>query len=342
MLHIVGDIHFSDMTRWNHEVGNNFIKWFDTQVQTSSLEDELLLEGDVFDREINSGQTMLQVKQFFDVAVSKYKKVYAIIGNHEVKVVHQHVQHPLMFLSTYEKVHLIEKPEILDIQGIHTLTLPFMRFEDGTLLYSYYEKELEKYKATPFDLIAGHVNEKDPDNWLLKDGVDLTGFDVKHVAFGHIHTRISDHYTGSVWAVKISEEDTPLPRQIQTLEKVGNELKVSGIDIPKFLHYEVVDYPDPLPNMQGQGEWCMSVFRINGLASIMNARDYYHTPYIHSVVSGSDNKDQKDVGAEDFNSYESNEAALDDMIQTTGKTYSRSAYSYVKGLLQQFSDKKEA
>lgn len=338
MIYVLGDIHFSDMTAWGDEVGNNFIKWF-SGLNIESM-DSLILEGDIFDREINSGKTMLQVKRFFDIAIQKFLKVYVIIGNHEVKVVHQQVQHPLMFLSTYDRIHLIEKPEVLNLDNIKVLALPFMRFEDGTLLYDYYEKELPKYKDTPFDLIVGHVNEKDPDNWLLKEGVDLTGFDVKHIALGHIHTRITDHYTGSVWAVKISEEDTPLPRQLQTLKKTATGLDVGGINIPKFLHYETVNYPDPLP--EAEKSFCTTVYRIKGLASIANAINYYHTKYIHSVVSEGSNSDQKDVTADDLDTYASSVEALDDMINTTGKVYSRAAYGYAKGLLEKFAVKAEA
>jgi hypothetical protein len=69
---------------------------------------------------------------------------------------------------------------------------------------------------------------------------------------GHIHTRINDHYLGSIAPFKVSEDDTRphiKQRAVWVLSKEGEDVMKSEIPLPDFCKYRFVTYPESLPRV---------------------------------------------------------------------------------------------
>jgi calcineurin-like phosphoesterase family protein len=245
-LYVIGDIHFSSMNEWSEEIGDLFIQWFDSLVVAP--DSELILLGDLTEKDVNSGNVIHQLEKFFNICQRKFRKTYAVVGNHDKKLFKNRPQISFIYAKEKKGIQIVDDLSVITtMNGFKILFMPFIRVEEDTL-NEFYSNLPEEYYTDSYDLVVGHFNKKSDCSIFMQDGADITKLKYKHIMLGHIHIRWDKDYLGSVWAQKISEIDPVNPRIIGVLshDATGEPVR-SEIAIPEFVKYVDVKYPEPIP-----------------------------------------------------------------------------------------------
>jgi hypothetical protein len=282
-----GDIHLSGYPRWHLEAGQRFIDWVKATDFGPKSDTELVLTGDVTNRDVLSGVVIDQLIELFDVLTSKFRHTWVCMGNHEPKRWHGEVQHPMMFLKNRADVTVVVKEErVTSKLGFKVLFMPYQRII-GKSIEAYYN-ELPAVLTLPYDAIVGHFAVKD--EFLYKDGVDISGLTTKAWFLGHIHNRPSPEYLGSVYPVALGEDVCKYPRIYRVLNSDG---KVTDVELPVFLEYKTITYPDkPVQNPN-----VTTVYTIKGLDNDVSARTAYPDIHLKGVERKKTEKDAKAIEA---------------------------------------------
>jgi len=291
-LHILGDPHFSALQPWRLPLGDAFLSWFETY--EASPNDDLLCLGDYTDDAVNPGKVVKQVKQFADIAKSKFNQVYFMVGNHDLKLYKNKPQLSFEFVEREGVIILKDPAQVLDIQGLHILSLPHYNYRtDLPPMWDYYGNLPQEIRDDSFDLVCGHFSDNSVQ--LFDHTIDISYLHAKHIALGHQHIRISSHYTGSLFPCKISENDSPKPRAVWVYEKTGHLVTKKEVVMPRFGEYRAVEYPKPLPKVNAN----VTIYTILGCETEKIARDFYGDIYIRGVASNFVKKNNNIVVSDD-------------------------------------------
>jgi UDP-2,3-diacylglucosamine pyrophosphatase LpxH len=294
-LHIFGDIHFSSLQPWRLPLGNAFLDWLDTYQPGPREQNSFLCLGDYTDSAVLPGEEVAQLKRFIDIAKNKFKQVYLLTGNHDLKLYKNKPQLSFEFLKYEEGVTILREPgQVLDIEGIHILSLPHYNYRmDLPSMWDYYGNLPNEVRDQHFDLVCGHFS--DNSTQLFDHTIDISYLKTEHIALGHQHIRASSHYTGSLFPCKISENDSPQPRAIWVLEKKGDRAHKHEVPLPKFGEYRAVEYPKPLPTSNA----LVTVWTVLGCESEKIARDFYGDIFIRGVAMNYIKKNNNIVASDD-------------------------------------------
>lgn len=327
MLYVFGDIHLSAMNPWNEDVGENFIKWFEQFCKdTASLdagEKNILWLGDVTEKDVNPGDVVDQEYRIFKLCSDYFANTFILMGNHDLKLYKKKAQHSLKFLRNLPNVKIIESPEDIVINDTIVRCLPHIRVE-GKSLSDYYSQLVFRTDA---DLTVGHwakVDENHP-NW---GGVNVSNMRSKMFCLGHIHTRIEDCYTGSIFANKSTEVG---PRVYKIFDK-GKEIGCGNI--PTFLDYRTVRYPED-PDTSLGNPYMTVVFDVEGVNSIQQARIQYPGIYVRGTVKKKIDKEViQNVKSSEVFLYKNNLQAYNDWLKETKYPIGRRASAMISELLK--------
>lgn len=283
MIYIIGDIHFSASNNWKLNIGNNIVKWFQDRFVNCS-NDTIIFLGDIVDNYINPGEITKQVTELFCHCSNNFKSVYILTGNHDVDYFKHRVDNFLRFVPLkFKNVKLIEDIDTAVIENISFLFMPHKMLETGTPLSKYYsnidwEKQLVNSDIKEFDYALGHwvIYDNLSTSWINKQGVDTTNIPAKNVLCGHVHNRISSHYTGSVYACNPTEiSDNRVMFKI-TSNSFEEEV------LPKFVEYEDLYYPE-MPKRQVGNKYLTRVYTIHNIFSEVEALQYYKNIFVKNV-----------------------------------------------------------
>lgn len=324
MLYVFGDLHLSAMNEWSVEVGEKVIDWLKVFAKEISEKDPnpvILWLGDITEKDVNPGDVIDQEYRIFDICSKYFKRTYVLMGNHDLKLYKQKAQHSLKFLRNIQNVTIIDKPETFTECGVKVRALPHIRVE-GETLSSYYSKM--KFNED-VDLTVGHWNKIDPQMPMI-EGVRTNNLRTKMLCLGHIHTRIDPDYTGSIFPNKITETGE------RVYKVFNNGALVKEVQLPEFLRYECLSYPDkPKPNDKS----VVTVYTVTGLNNIHAAKSYYPDLYIKKVEKKEiDTKKTTDYKSSSLFSYESNLQAYNDWLKETQYPIGRRAAAIMSAVLK--------
>ncbi len=326
MLYIFGDIHLSAMNAWNHDVGENFIEWFEEFCKDTAKNDteerNILWLGDVTEKDVNPGDVIDQEYRIFDLCSKYFAHTYVIMGNHDLKLYKKKAQHSLKFLRHFNGVQIIEDVDCRVINNTKVRMLPHKRVE-GKSLSAYYS---EMTFDSDVDLTVGHWAKLDPNhpNW---GGVDTSNMRSKMFCLGHIHTRIEDCYTGSIYANKSVEAG---PR-VYKMFKDGQEVGCGNI--PEFLEYKVVSYPNEIKDTPKK--FVTYVYDVEGVNSVQQARIQYPDVYVRGTLKKKIDKEiTQSVKSSDVFLYKNNLQAYNDWLRETKYPIGRRASVMISELLK--------
>jgi len=337
-LYVLGDIHFSSMNEWSEEAGDLFINWFENLVVEP--ESELILEGDLTEKDVNSGNVIRQLERFFNACQRKFLRTYAVVGNHDLKLFKNRPQISFIYAKEKKGIQVIEElSTFTTLNGFKVLFMPFLRVEETTL-NEFYSNLPEEYYQEEYDLVVGHFNKKSDCNVFLFEGADISRLKYKHIMLGHIHTRWDKDYLGSVWAQKISEIDPINPRIIGCLkhDDMGNIIR-DDILIPEFVKYVDVTYPDPLPPKEPNK---IHIYTAANCPNKGLAESCYKGEHIRGVTNIKIDQNggvALQGGSDETFVFTNFKVAFDSMIKEQKLRVSRGAFAIIAGL---FAEEKVA
>src|SRR5574344_859423 len=155
----MGDCHFGDTCEWSLSTGEKFLSWLEHQNFGNKDDNEIILTGDITDRDTNAGSCISQVTRMADYLSNNFKHVYVLTGNHDKKLHRKTVQNSIEFLQNWPNISVIEEPVKLTTEnGFKCLLLPFMEVKDMTL-HEYYNNLPKSLTNEKVDIIAGHWNK---------------------------------------------------------------------------------------------------------------------------------------------------------------------------------------
>lgn len=329
-LYAFGDIQFSSLNPWNEEAGNRFLAWFDRLPVEPDA--ECILLGDLTEKDSNPGNVIRQLEILFQICQKKFKKTYAIVGNHDLKLYKERPQISFIFAKEKKGIEVVDSLSVVTTDnGYKVLFMPYLRLENNAL-NEYYSNLPEKYYNDSYDLMVGHFDKKSDSSIFMQDGADISKIDTKYTMLGHIHIRWDMDYLGSIWPQKVSEQDTPHPRVIGRLYKQPDGSIVrDDLPIPTFIRYAEVQYPQPLP---AQRDRAIMVWTVNNCPNIALAQSVYKNSHIRAVTNLK-TEDQRSV---DTTSADSSfvvtdfSSAFNQMITEQKIKVSRSAFSIINNL----------
>ena len=239
-LVVVGDIHLQDKEPKKSQC-LDFLNWLFTQ-DFNNEENSILFLGDLC--EINSSYEMYEVFVDYFVNRSKFEKILILQGNHDC--VNQSTI--LSLFRPLPRVSVITDWDIITYYNTKILALPYYNHEGSEKIsmvecYSNLYKELD----TKFDFGMGHI--EDDTEHFSKKFCDTSKLNVKIWLNGHIHTQNvtkGGHYLGSP-ILNSSTEGGKTP-YIAIIDGETKEYEL--LEVPKFLEYYEVEYPNKLPKIE--------------------------------------------------------------------------------------------
>lgn len=325
MLYVFGDIHLSSMNPWNNVVGEKFIEWFKIFAEDVSKKDadaNILWLGDITEKDVNPGDVIDQEYRIFDICSKNFNNVYVLMGNHDLKLYKQKAQHSLKFLRNIPKVVIIDKPTTFTINNTKIRALPHIRVE-GQSLSDYYSNMRFNEDV---DLTVGHWNKIDPKHPNY-GGVDVSNMRTKMLCLGHIHTRIEDCYTGSIFANKYNEAGERVYKMFDNGKEVGSA------KLPNFLDYRTIEYPNE-PDTSAD-YYTTVVYDVEGVKSVQQAKIHYPNIYIRGTVKTKiDRETISSIKSSDVFLYHNNIQAYNDWLTETKWPVSRQASVIINDILK--------
>lgn len=275
--YLFGDIHFSASQPWRLPTGDAFLDWF--EAFEPDPDSDFIALGDITDDAVNPGKVIRQLERFLEIARTKFSTVYLLVGNHDLKLYKNKPQLAFEYAEEKDRVVILRDPaEIVNIAGLKTLSLPHYNYRnDIPPMSDYYDALPDEILEQEYDLVIGHF--PDTSAWVFGHRIDLSPINAKLICLGDIHTRISDHYIGSVFACKISENETPRPRAVWKVWKDGDTVQKEEIPLPHFCDFKVVEYPNPLPEETSP----ITVWTVLGAENETIAKSFYKDIFLRGV-----------------------------------------------------------
>lgn len=249
-LLVVGDVHNQEKEPKKSQATKTLNYIFESKYNNPN--NSILFLGDL----VESIDTPHEVTKFYVnlfLNISKFKQIYILQGNHDASIISSLLQ----VFDPFQNVHIITKPEILDIENNRVLALPYY-YEDehNPSMQEKYGRILpllEEYQQK-FDFVFHHV--EDETEHYTKKFCDLSWVKTNYWLCGHIHTcslQKGGRYLGACILNSSSEKG----RQPYIAFVQDREYEL--IEIPKFLDYYSVEYPNNLPSMNTElGLWTVT------------------------------------------------------------------------------------
>ena len=239
-LVVCGDIHLQS----NHPKYDNVINTLDWIFNNKELNNEnnsVLFLGDIC--EINSPFSCFEKFVDYFVNHSHFNRIYLLTGNHDVG----NLDNVLSLFRPLKNVEVITEWKTLKFYNCNFLLLPHYSHE-GTDKLPMHELYSNLYKTVTEEFDYGFSHVEDQTENFSRKFSDVSKLNVKQWLNGHIHTcniQNGGHYLGSACMNSVSEVGTPKYIAIIDGEDKSFELK----ELPKFMEYYEVSYPNPLPKI---------------------------------------------------------------------------------------------
>lgn len=244
-LLVLGDNHNRDLFSVGRKQPfqlaiKEFYNWFCASEYNDPKYDLLFL-GDLTEKSVNQGE----LNDFFvDLFVNRLKsnRIMILQGNHDCSREGSN-------LSTFRsipKVSIIDEPTVMEYGKLTFAFLPHLpkNYKDKSMK-AFYENPTEEFLTTEFDYAFGHLMDETR-SFGKNKGIDLSKYKIKQRVFGHDHNFNLDSggsYLGSISPNSLAENGQK--KYIYRIDcTTGDGV---AIEVPVFLGYQEVEYPNPLP-----------------------------------------------------------------------------------------------
>lgn len=239
------------------EAQKAYNEWFLKQ-EFNNIQNTFISLGDLFDKSIPTPDEVYEMLSFFDRC--RFKDIYLLAGNHDYSNVEK--SYSFAPLKNNPRIHLITNKCRIKIEDKYFLFLPFMQTNLQT------RQAYEKIEELDNDYICYHFEDESIQYGKKKTGISsLTEVKGERIG-GHIHTSQKNYELGM----------PVLSRYDERYEK-NNLLVISDkktfIEVPKFISYEEVIYPNELPESKDS----FTLWDILDAPSSKIARTFYREKY---------------------------------------------------------------
>lgn len=233
---VLGDLHVRPKEPFKSALVS-FFDWF-VESKYNSPDNDLLLLGDLTEDPLNPGEINYIILNLF-LNKLKMRNIDILQGNHDYSL---ESGSNLEIFKALPNVTVYDKPAIMEEGNIKYLLLPYYYPNSNDLppMEEYYSNLPEEYRQD-YDFICHHVTDESIP--IVKNHCDLSYLKGNRVG-GH-HHNFADGYLGSVSLNSVTESGkTPMLMTIDTDTGVSHYE-----EIPKFVEYYTVSYPEDLPNI---------------------------------------------------------------------------------------------
>lgn len=286
MICILGDIHFNASKDYFRATCEAFLEWFNNW-ELNHPSNTLILAGDLVQDSVNGGVVVRYLERFFQY--SRFKEVHIVVGNHDLKKVHNISQLAYDFYRDKPNFYVYEEASEVIIENSKVLMLPYYSGlnSEGLPMSEFYSGLYNNTSfSNDYDIVVGHFCGEDTSFPGSADCVKNLDKLSGRVCLGHIHTRYinPDRYLGSVYAVNKAEND---PSRSSWIFDKGNWHEEK---LPVFNEFLTVNYPEELPPSTAK----VPIYTILNCASENNAIHQYGNIFIRrTTIANKDSKTQK-------------------------------------------------
>ncbi len=236
---IIGDVHIRRKSPY-YESSVEVLDWISNNEEINNAETLLIFLGDIFEYDENGGDLNKLVLAFLQSLKNKDKLI--LEGNHDGDINYS----ALEALTVVPGVRIIDFYEVREIGGKTFLFLPHIYTDSkGVTMEEFYSNlRLEE----DIDYCCGHIMDESRSFGSKSKFCDLSNLNIKKRVFGHDHTFNMDQggsYLGSIQPNSSTEKDKTPKIFVVDLEKDEDYT----VDVPLFINYHSVSYPDPLPEI---------------------------------------------------------------------------------------------
>lgn len=234
---VVGDLHLKEQEPYYSQT-RMFLDWLgESELNTEN--NDLLLLGDLCD--VNATPELLGVYVDYFVNKFKFKKITILQGNHDCSSMST-------ILSVFEPLRNIEIITDYTTEKLHNMNLLYLPYyhHEGTSKKSMVDLYSTIEDTNIYKYAFGHI-EDDTQHFSTKYP-STNHFKVENWMNGHIHTsdiQKGGHYLGS--PVLCSYTESGKKPYIASIDYDTTEYEL--IEVPKFLEYYDVSYPNDLPKI---------------------------------------------------------------------------------------------
>ena len=241
MIITVGDLHLSYHQPKGDQV-KEFLRWlFLFESPYNTLENYLVLLGDLVEA-LDDPSELLEVYIDLFLNQSKFKHIFIMKGNHDENMSSAFTS----ALRPLKNVTIIESIQEMSLEGLEFLFLPHYDHTKHKLppMTEYYSsKEVQERFNKKYDYVFHHV--EDEQNHFSKKYCDLSWIKTSNWLCGHIHM---ENVTkgGRILGAPIFNSITEKNKTPYIASIDPNTKKYTLIEVPKFLSYYEVDYPNDI------------------------------------------------------------------------------------------------
>ena len=336
MIYFLGDIHFSSMNEWSHDIGEFFINWFKVRFAEEDKTNTMIFLGDITEKDSNPGDVIDQMYRLFEFCNNHFKYTYVLMGNHDLKLFRSHtLQTSLKFLNNFKDVKVIDTICGITVEDKNILCMPHLSTGDQNphRYYNNYDWSTSGLLDKKYQLAIGHWTIKDDSSVIYEDGVDISRIPnienppiERGVLCGHIHNRPLKNYIGSIWPAKLDECKCKYPRCLIKWSTTWEEEP-----LPDFVKFDTIEYGTEI---QYQTD-CVHLYMITNAPSDSDAKHKYSGFYIKSTSVKKKTKDASDfTGVSDLSMLDLDDLDLfNEMVKERKIIVSRKALKIMNDLL---------
>jgi UDP-2,3-diacylglucosamine pyrophosphatase LpxH len=245
-IYLLGDLHLgikNGSIEWFNIQRHFLINWFIDSIKKDGFDpdqDILIQLGDVNHiRESINTRIDNESEEIFEKLSNIFKKgVYILIGNHDIYYKDRTDINSLKKIpKLYKNIHILEKPEILIINGSHKFLMAPWEHDISILTDT-----IKKYKdKSDYLMCHADINEFSLNKWTkIQSGLNRTDLNsFKRIYAGHIHIRQSNNnitYIGTPY--QLDRGDFGNVKGFYKLSIKGDELEetfIENTESPEFV-----------------------------------------------------------------------------------------------------------
>ena len=277
MICILGDIHFNASKDYFRATCEAFLEWFNNW-KLNYPSNILILAGDLVQDSVNGGVVVRYLERFFQY--SRFKEVHVVVGNHDLKKVHNISQLAYDFYRDKPNFYVYDSITEVVLDTKKFLMLPYFTGlnSDGLSMSELYSNiHTNPAFSNDYDAVVGHVCGEDTSFPGAADCIKNLDKLSGRVCLGHIHTRFTNpsRYLGSIYAGNKTENDDT--RAAWVLKEDGSWYEDK---LPVFNEFLTVTYPEKLPVSKA----IVPIYTVLNCASENNAIQHYGKIYIRRTT----------------------------------------------------------